>query len=384
MRGKTVVIIDEVSMMKKYQLAQLDKRLRVAKHIPDVVFGGVHIILVGDFLQLPPVGGSPLLKDPTSCGKRSKISANELAGYQLWHLFTTVVMLKESVRFRRDPEWGRGCQQARLEVLTPEFVSIINSRVMTFADTLNPAKSNGELRTFVTPDNTTRVSINSLFVSTAAKLLPEGEYPVRIVANFKGKLNGLHRSEVAMVMGLTDTKFGRMTPYLDLIIGMPIQVSQNVRAEKSVANGTLGYLEAIIYHPGTSFRLVQDSIADMTVRVPSMPPPAVLVRIKRGDSAISMHGCSDAAIFPLLFYSQAYNPCDIALAGNMAGAPRSLSLRIQQFPLVCAVSSTVYKVQGETLDSMVVPEWRSKSAVANKKEQPYLLVSRVTTRDAFL
>jgi hypothetical protein len=50
---------------------------------------------------------------------------------------------------------------------------------------------------------------------------------------------------------------------------------------------------------------------------------------------------------------------------------------------VCAVGSTVYKVQSETLKAMVVTEWRSKMAIANKREQPYLLVSRVTSRRAF-
>lgn len=57
---------------------------------------------------------------------------------------------------------------------------------MTYDDTLNASIVREKLGTFVTPDNTTRVSINSLFISTAAKLLPEGEYPVRVVANFKG------------------------------------------------------------------------------------------------------------------------------------------------------------------------------------------------------
>jgi len=123
-----------------------------------------------------------------------------------------------------------------------------------------------------------------------AKLLPEGEYAVRVIADFKGKLNALRRSEVRMIMQLPDTKFGRLAPYLDLIIGMPIQETQNICAAKLVANGTPGRLEAIIYHPGTTFRLVHDNTADMTVKVPSLPPPAVIVRIERGTTAAAMVG----------------------------------------------------------------------------------------------
>jgi len=155
-----LIIIDEVSMMKKHHLAQLDKRLRVAKRVHDVVFGGVHVILVGDFLQLPPVGGTPLYEDPVKRKTRRKVAATELAGYQLWCLFDTVIMLEECVRFRKDPEWGRGCHLARLGVWTPEFVDIINARVMTYADTLTTSFSRDKLGTFVTPENATRVAIN--------------------------------------------------------------------------------------------------------------------------------------------------------------------------------------------------------------------------------
>jgi hypothetical protein len=59
-----MIVIDEISMMKRSQLAELDKLQRTAKHVPDVQFGGVHIVLVGDFLQLPPVGADPLNRDP--------------------------------------------------------------------------------------------------------------------------------------------------------------------------------------------------------------------------------------------------------------------------------------------------------------------------------
>jgi hypothetical protein len=63
-----LIIIDEVSMMEKFQQSQLDKRLRIAKRVPEVFFEGVHIVLVGAFLQLPPVGGHPIYVDPFKKG----------------------------------------------------------------------------------------------------------------------------------------------------------------------------------------------------------------------------------------------------------------------------------------------------------------------------
>jgi hypothetical protein len=48
-----IIVIDEVSMMRKSQLTQLDSLLRLAKRVASVPFGGVHVVLVGDFLQLP-------------------------------------------------------------------------------------------------------------------------------------------------------------------------------------------------------------------------------------------------------------------------------------------------------------------------------------------
>jgi hypothetical protein len=293
-------------------------------------------------------------------------------------------MLEEPVRFRADPEWDQGCHFARKGIWLPSFVKLINSRVISQSDSLQKEFSSaGSIASFITPDNSTRLAINNLYISSAAKLMNAGDYPVRVVANFKGKLEKLGASEVKIVMTLPDTKFGRMAPYLDLIAGMPIQVTQNVRPEKAAANGTLGVLETIVYHPDTEFCVVYDSVAGVTVQIPSHPPTALIVRIRRGATAASMPGCTDSDLFPLFYDARPYSTSDIRLAPSGSGMPRSLSIRIEQFPLVCGVSSTVYKVQGDTLDNMVVTEWRSENRIVNKREQPYLLVSRVTSRFAF-
>jgi len=62
----TLLIIDEVSMVGSNMLLEIHKRLQQIKGVaPDVTFGGVSILAVGDLYQLPPVS-QPLLFDPVS------------------------------------------------------------------------------------------------------------------------------------------------------------------------------------------------------------------------------------------------------------------------------------------------------------------------------
>ncbi|MFZ3585168.1 ATP-dependent DNA helicase, partial [Loktanella sp. DJP18] len=48
------LVIDEISMVRADILDGIDRRLRLLRN-PDLPFGGVQVIMVGDFLQLPPV-----------------------------------------------------------------------------------------------------------------------------------------------------------------------------------------------------------------------------------------------------------------------------------------------------------------------------------------
>ena len=55
------IIIDEVSMISTYMLSKLDARMQQAKK-DTRPFGGLHVIFFGDFVQYPPVAGTPLFK----------------------------------------------------------------------------------------------------------------------------------------------------------------------------------------------------------------------------------------------------------------------------------------------------------------------------------
>eukprot|EP00121_Abeoforma_whisleri_P013083 Awhi_evm2s12079 len=60
------------------------------------------------------------------------------------------------------------------------------------------------------------------------------------------------------------------------------------------------------------------------------------------------------------------------------------TVKIKQFPITPSTACTIYKVQGVTSKRLVCLDWKSKYDVVNKRENGYLIVSRVTNRNDFL
>ena len=73
--------------------------------------------------------------------------------------------------------------------------------------------------TYVTPDNETRLAINNAFIAELAESLPNGHYPIRVVAKFNGGLNGKSAEDISKVMSLPDSRFHKLAPYIDIVPG---------------------------------------------------------------------------------------------------------------------------------------------------------------------
>lgn len=50
-----VLIIDEISMLHDFRLDMVDMACRLVREKPDIPFGGIQVIMSGDFFQLPPI-----------------------------------------------------------------------------------------------------------------------------------------------------------------------------------------------------------------------------------------------------------------------------------------------------------------------------------------
>ena len=75
-----LIVIDEKSMIGQKQFYYVNKRLQEARPAKaDQPFGGMSIVLLGDWKQLPPVKDTPLYQDPSELhGKTAKARKKEL------------------------------------------------------------------------------------------------------------------------------------------------------------------------------------------------------------------------------------------------------------------------------------------------------------------
>lgn len=108
-----VLIIDEVSMLCAELMEKIDDVLRHFRKNKEESFGGVQVVLVGDFFQLPVVN-------------KKEHFLFESERWISW-AFTTV-NLTENMR-QRDLEWSRILNNIRIGKPQPEDLTILRSRI---------------------------------------------------------------------------------------------------------------------------------------------------------------------------------------------------------------------------------------------------------------
>jgi ATP-dependent DNA helicase PIF1 len=119
-RGISCLIIDEVSMLTPYLLEYLDTVGRIVRNCPKP-FGGLQVVFVGDFYQLPPV-----MKDvPVVPGESERIFAFESP---LWKAIVQETVTLTQIIRQRDPVFQTILNQARIGELSEESYAVLEAR----------------------------------------------------------------------------------------------------------------------------------------------------------------------------------------------------------------------------------------------------------------
>ena len=117
-------------MLDAVQMGNLSTQLVALKGV-DAAFGGMTVIFVGDFCQLPTVAGFDLWKKPARSSKKFLEIAR---GHELWRSLNAVVLLEEQMRQSEDLELQDLLRALRNRQVEERHLELLRSRVATSMD----------------------------------------------------------------------------------------------------------------------------------------------------------------------------------------------------------------------------------------------------------
>ena len=292
------LIIDEKSMIDLKMLSLIDTRLRAICPQNDQPFGGISILLCGDFYQLPPVGGHPLY-----ALRPQHIDA--IRGSCLYRAFDQTVRLVEVMRQQGEDDiavrFRAALGELRSATLSQASWELLCTRT---ANQLSPDEVDGfndALRLYYTTAEVRKTNHNRLAATNR---------PVK-------KLAAEHRGRGASAA--TEEEADNLSAEIFVCIGARIMLTTNLWTEIGLVNGSMGSIEDFSWDSGRS-----------TDQLPSV----ILIRFD-SYTGPSFPNCPVGTI-PVFPQTRQFDLKNVVCSRT-------------QFPLRLGYAITVHKSQGLTL-----------------------------------
>ncbi|KAJ3562055.1 hypothetical protein NP233_g9813 [Leucocoprinus birnbaumii] len=342
--NKHMLFIDECSMLT-LELLGLAEEIISSTRIKDgcgeqhQAFGGLNIVLFGDFHQFPPVSRSRLaLYLPTTFTKWA------LIGHELYRRFEHVVILKTQNRVK-DERWMNLLRNLREGACTSNDITLLESLQLT-----NPRVEIPDFTTSpwneailvtswrVVKDmwNQAALQRHSMSTGNAIFVSPSED---RVLSGREARTPTLE--ERVVIAKLPTDKSGRLADIVEISIGMRTMVLLNISIEADLANGTKGIIEDIVLDP----REPDDLELDEKGRIILQYPPSLVKFRPDNPPTIQFAGLGNGLI-----------PISPSQKNFSAQFDTGLKFNIQrkQLALTQAYAFTDYKSQGQTLPAVIV------------------------------
>jgi len=317
-----IIIIDEISMVGAKLLNNVSSRLSGIFKC-DTKFGGLSVIAVGDFHQLPPVADRFAF-----LGVRMRDNHEELAYDVLWQDFR-LTELTEIMRQRDDQQFASALAHMAVGQMTDEHVRIFTEREVSVDqvprdNTVHLFRSNKEVDAFNsdTLDRMPGPEFRSVATDTC-----QGDATDKVKETFMTYVTSLSVEETC---GMPHT--------LRLKINARYMMRVNVNTPDGLVNGATGTLKYI--------QSTQHNGVDVPFRLwIEFDDPNV------GQTARADH----KRVARELRLSESWTPVDIIsrVVRRKQGGGNLLLLR-KNFPLILAMGITIHKSQGDTYDRVAV------------------------------
>lgn len=136
LQGVGYILLDEHSMLDCRALCAISAKCCEALNFFERPFGGLNVILCGDFAQLPPVNGQSLYSRKVSMQQTARQTIGEqenTIGKHIWLQFTTVVMLTENMRQTASDaseiSFRKALENLRWHACTPDDIALLRTRI---------------------------------------------------------------------------------------------------------------------------------------------------------------------------------------------------------------------------------------------------------------
>ena len=237
-KGCELIVIDEKSMIGQYTLYMIDARLRQAKPAQgNQPFGGVSIILMGDFAQLSPVRDQPLFMPPDENNNTSKTSTNPqvISGYHLFmnHFSENSLIFDEVMRQGPDQKEFKECLDRLANgQLTLDDYTYLRKRGLNTAnfswEEINAIKAKS-------------IKICALNADTAS----HNKDRIKALGTPIAPCKSLNKGKGASSASATEA--GGLLPDISLAKGCRVLLTRNLWTDAGLTNGAVGTVKYLIY-----------------------------------------------------------------------------------------------------------------------------------------
>jgi PIF1-like helicase/Helitron helicase-like domain at N-terminus len=245
-KKKTMLIIDEISMVGSVLMNSIDKQCAAMRNLSSdstTVFGGLPVVIVlGDFHQFPPVRKKSLWQ--------AQDTDEEKRGQQLWHMFKHVIILDEQMRQQQDPQYYQLLRRARNGSITQGDVDVLNTRVVSQLNSLPE-----EMTTCIVRKNKLRHTINRIQIERFAR--SQGQkifvFPARHTRRKKRKGQKVRDLTIDELLELQDGSEAKGPGLLFYTKNMPTVVLMNISTPLGIVNGAQGTSVGVVPDPNGLF-----------------------------------------------------------------------------------------------------------------------------------
>lgn len=394
------IIIDEISMIDRSFFAVLSRNVAMAKlqkgTSPTCLpFGGVNIIICGDFHQFPPIvsqkegalyhpiHGSVTEGSPNVPKTPDQVKNDlSIAGRAIYEKFQTVVLLTEQMRVT-DEVWRRVLTRLRNGEMRQEDIAILRSLVLMNPECL-PTDFTSDLwrdACLVTPRHSVRERWNDAAVERLS--LETGAQRFIVCAeNTIGarEPNMKERLEIASMPA--DRRRELLPDEISIVKGMKVMVTLNINTDIDVVNGTRGEIVDIVLDP-------EEEAIDPTQRVVRLKKPPLCVLVKLGHTRLEcLPGLEEGVVpveciqktFRLAIPQEGTKTVSTEIPSVQLKA-NDVQVRRRQLPITAAYAFTDYRAQGQTLSSVIVDIAKPPSGSGLTLFNLYVALSRSSGRD---